>query len=67
MNIGVGGGAIERLQRAEKLLEIITGQKPIRTLSRASITEFGIKKYEAIGTKVTVRGKKASEILKGSW
>ena len=67
LNIGVGGEAIESLQRAEKLLTLLSGQKPVRTYSKATISEFGTKKNEPIGTKVTIRGKKASEILKSSF
>jgi len=63
LNIGVGEGG-ERLARAEKLLEIMTGQKPVKTISKVTNPEFGIRKKQPIGCKVTLRGEKAEEIIK---
>ncbi|MDI9623926.1 MAG: 50S ribosomal protein L5 [Methanothermobacter sp.] len=63
LNIGVGEGG-ERLARAEKLLETMTGQKPVKTISKVTNPEFGIRKKQPIGCKVTLRGKKAEEIIR---
>ncbi len=63
INIGVGEGG-ERLIRAEKLLKKITGQKPVRTYSKVTNPEFGIRRGQPIGCKVTLRGKKAFDIIK---
>jgi len=63
LNIGVGEGG-ERLARAEKLLETMTGQKPVKTISKVTNPEFGIRKKQPIGCKVTLRGEKAEEIIK---
>jgi len=63
LNIGVGEGG-ERLARAEKLLEIMTGQKPVKTISKVTNPEFGIRKRQPIGCKVTLRGEKADEIIR---
>lgn len=63
LNIGVGEGG-ERLARAEKLLETMTGQKPVKTISKVTNPEFGIRKKQPIGCKVTLRGEKAEEIIR---
>lgn len=62
VNIGVGSSG-EELEKAEKLLEKMCGQKPVRTLSTKRIPEWGIRKKQPIGVKVTLRGKKALEFL----
>lgn len=63
VNIGVGQGG-EELVRAEKLLTNITGQKPIRTFSKVTNPEFGIRKRQPIGCKVTLRKQKAVDTVK---
>ena len=47
VNIGVGEGG-EQLARAEKLLNNITSQKPVRTYSKVTNPEFGIRKGQPI-------------------
>ncbi len=66
INMGIGGNN-EKLQRAEKLLEMLTQQKPVRTYAKATISEFDVKKHAPIGVKVTIRGKKAEEFLKNAF
>ncbi len=63
VNMGVGEGG-ERLAKAEKLLEEITGQKPVRTFAKVTNQTFGIRKGMPIGCKVTLRKAKAEEFLK---
>ncbi len=63
INIGAGAAG-ERLEKAKKLLEKLTGQKPIETVSKKRIPNWGIRKGLPIGAKVTLRGKKAKEFLK---
>ncbi|MTK63532.1 MAG: 50S ribosomal protein L5 [Methanobacterium sp.] len=63
VNIGVGEGG-ERLARAEKLLTNITDQKPVRTISKVTNPEFGIRKGQPIACKVTLRNEKASKAVK---
>jgi large subunit ribosomal protein L5 len=63
VNIGVGEAG-ERLARAEKLLETISNQKPVRTFSKVTNPEFGIRKRMPIACKVTLRGEKAHETVK---
>jgi large subunit ribosomal protein L5 len=62
INIGVGEGG-EKLARAEKLLTTITDQKPVRTYSKVTNPEFGIRKGQPIACKVTLRDEKADEAI----
>ncbi|MGB9937911.1 MAG: 50S ribosomal protein L5 [Methanobacterium sp.] len=62
INIGVGEAG-ERLARAEKLLQSITGQQPVRTYSKVTNPEFGIRKGQPIACKVTLRGEKADKAI----
>jgi len=63
INIGVGEGG-EKLARAEKLLTTLTNQQPVRTYSKVTNPEFGIRKNQPIGCKVTLRDEKADEAIK---
>ncbi|KAJ3428889.1 60S ribosomal protein L11 [Anaeramoeba flamelloides] len=62
LNISVGESG-DRLTRASKVLEQLTKQKPVQSRARLTIRGFGIRRNEKIATHVTVRGKKAEEIL----
>ncbi|MBU5688399.1 MAG: 50S ribosomal protein L5 [Candidatus Aenigmarchaeota archaeon] len=53
----------EKLERALKLLEKLTGRKPVITKTHKRNT-FGIAKGRPIGAKITLRGKEAEEMLK---
>lgn len=63
VNIGVGEGG-EKLIKAEKVLGMVTGKKPVRTLSRVSNREWALKPGAPIGCKVTLRGEDAKKFLK---
>jgi large subunit ribosomal protein L5 len=63
LNIGVGVGG-EELEKAVTVLETISEQKPVKTLSKTNIKEFNLRKGRPIGVKVTVRGKNAEKLLK---
>jgi large subunit ribosomal protein L11e len=63
LNISVGTSG-DRLTKAVKVLKDLTGQNPITSKARYTIRSFGIKRNEEIGTHVTVRGRKAEELLK---
>ena len=58
VNIGVGSSG-ERLEKAAKVLEQLTEQKPSFRKAKKTIKEFGIKKGEPIGLTVTLRRSKA--------
>lgn len=63
VNIGVGEAG-ERLAKAETVLNGITKHKPIKTLSRTTNKDWGIRERMPIGCKVTLRGADAESFLK---
>merc|ERR1712170_113762 len=62
MNICVGESG-DRLTRAAKVLESLTGQTPVFSKARYTVRSFGIRRNEKIAVHCTVRGAKAEEIL----
>ena len=62
VNIGVGEAG-ERLTKAETLLQNIAGQKSVKTLSKTTNKDWGIRKKMPLGCKVTLRGKDAENFL----
>merc|ERR1712213_95697 len=62
LNICVGESG-DRLTRAAKVLESLTGQTPVFSKARFTVRSFGIRRSEKIACRVTVRGPKAEEIL----
>lgn len=63
LNIGAGEAG-DKLEKAMKLLSTITSRKPVRTVSHKRIPSWSVRPGLTIGTKVTVRGKPAEELLK---
>merc|ERR1712042_244052 len=53
----------DRLVRAGKVLEALTGQTPVFSKARYTVRSFGIRRNEKIAVHCTVRGPKAEEIL----
>merc|ERR1712133_160866 len=62
LNICVGESG-DRLTRAAKVLEQLTGQAPVFSKARYTVRTFGIRRNEKISVHCTVRGSKAEEIL----
>ncbi len=62
VNSAIGQGGT-RLEKAAKILEQLTGQKPSIRRAKKTIKGFGIRKGEPIAVMVTLRGKKAQEFL----
>merc|ERR1712013_6465 len=62
INICVGESG-DRLVRAGKVLEALTGQTPVFSKARYTVRSFGIRRNEKIAVHCTVRGPKAEEIL----
>jgi large subunit ribosomal protein L5 len=65
VNMGVGKALENKkyLEDAEKQLGLITGQKPAITRAKKSIAGFKLRKGNAIGCKVTLRGERMYEFL----
>jgi large subunit ribosomal protein L11e len=62
VDISVGESG-DRLTRASKVLEQLTGQSPVTSKARYTIRSFSIRRNEKIAAHVTIRGPKAEEVL----
>merc|ERR1712233_84682 len=62
LNICVGESG-DRLQKAAKVLEQLTGQQPVFGKARYTMRTFGIRRNERISTSVTIRGEKALSLI----
>ena len=63
VNIGVGEAG-ERLNKALKVLDMITHQKPVVTTAKVTNRDLGVRFGMPIGCKVTMRGEKAQAFLR---
>ncbi len=63
LNCGTGTEPA-KLERSFKLLEIISGMKPVRIETQKRIPTFGVRPGLKIGCKVTIRKEKARALLK---
>ncbi|MDM7274632.1 MAG: 50S ribosomal protein L5 [Thermoprotei archaeon] len=63
LNMGIGQGG-EKLAKALKVLEQLTGRKPVPRRARKTIRDFGVRKGENIGAIVTLRGEDAVNVLR---
>lgn len=63
VNIGVGEAG-EKLIKAEKVLNMLTNRTPVRTISKTTNRDLGIRVGMPIGCKVTLRGKEADDFIK---
>jgi len=62
-SIGAGSDSKEALEIARQEIGLITGQRPVSTLSKKSIANFKLRQGQAIGAKVTLRGRIMYEFL----
>ncbi len=65
INMGVGKAITEKkfIEEAVEAMKTIAGQKPVVTRSRQSIAGFKLREGQAVGCKVTLRGKRMYEFL----
>jgi len=65
INIGLGSATKDTkiMDEAVKELAVISGQKPIITRAKKSISNFGIRKDMPVGCKVTLRSDRMYEFL----
>jgi large subunit ribosomal protein L5 len=62
-SIGSQSDVKQALEEAKAELALITGQRPLETLAKKSISNFKLRKDQAIGAKVTLRGERMYEFL----
>ncbi len=64
LNTCVGSAADKQaVEDAVREMMIVSGQKPIITKAKKSISNFKLRKNQQIGCKVTLRGKKMYEFM----
>lgn len=65
INIGLGSATKDSkiMDEAVKELAVISGQKPIITRAKKSISNFGVRKDMPVGCKVTLRSDRMYEFL----
>jgi large subunit ribosomal protein L5 len=65
VNMGVGDavGDEKILEDAIEELSLITGQRPVKTVARRSVSEFKLREGNPVGCRVTLRGPKMYEFL----
>merc|ERR1712176_973973 len=57
------GESGDRLTKAAKVLEQLTGQQPVFSKARYTVRSFSIRRNEKIAAHVTVRGEKALQLI----
>ena len=62
-SVGSQSDVKQALEEAKAELALITGQRPVETLAKKSISNFKLRKDQAIGAKVTLRGERMYEFL----
>jgi len=65
VNVGAGEAVVNKgvLEKIQEQLSLITGQRPVITKARKSVSAFKIRLGLPIGVKVTLRGKKMAIFL----
>jgi large subunit ribosomal protein L5 len=62
-SIGSANDVKDALEVAKSEIALITGQKPVETIAKKSIANFKLRGEQAIGAKVTLRGRAMYEFL----
>lgn len=65
VHVGIGKDTkdAKALETATETLRRITGQQPVKTVAKKSISNFKIREGMVIGLKVTLRGKRMHDFL----
>ncbi|MAH49454.1 50S ribosomal protein L5 [Candidatus Pacearchaeota archaeon] len=58
------GGTEDKLDKGFKLLQVLSGKKPVKVKAVKRIPAWNVRQGLEVGTKVTLRGKDAEDILK---
>lgn len=62
-SVGSQGERKQAVEDAVNEVQLITGQKPVITLSKKAIANFKLRAGEAVGVKVTLRGRRMYDFL----
>ncbi len=65
INVGISAKITDPkyLENVEASLQRLTGQKPVRTQARQSISNFKIRQGQVVGAMVTLRGKRMYDFV----
>jgi len=63
LNVGVNVKAENKVEVIDENLKKISGQAPIKTFARQSISNFKLREDQHVGFKVTLRGKRMYEFI----
>ncbi|MGM0440452.1 MAG: 50S ribosomal protein L5 [Chlamydiota bacterium] len=65
VNMGVAEGAKDKniINDCVREMEVITGQRPIMTKARKSISNFKLREGQVIGVKTTLRGERMYDFM----
>lgn len=65
LNVGLKQGLKDPkfVDHAERILTKITGQKPVKTLAKKSISNFKVRQGQVVGMMVTIRGHRMYDFL----
>lgn len=58
------GGTGDKLEKGFILLQTVSGKKPVKIRATKRIPSWGVRPGLEVGTKVTLRGKEAEDVLK---
>jgi len=62
LNIGAGK-SVEKLEKGIKLIKMITGIDPVKTITKKRIPSWGLRPGLPVGCKLTLRKEKARQVL----
>lgn len=62
-SVGSQGERKQAMEDAVSEMALITGQKPVITMSKKAIANFKLRAGEAVGTKVTLRGRRMYDFM----